>query len=384
MSTLARVDTLTKLGILADAAKYDASCASSGAGKRDSSKTGGIGSTEGMGICHSLHARRPLCVAAEDPAHQLLHLRLRLLCQPRVEQRAARALHHRRSRAAHAGLLQAQLHRRLVPLERDHPRQRLHDGTPGRSRSMPARRPSLRRLHPPQDDPGSIARTACRSGSVRRPPEHQRRTPTETGLRTRAGEKPATNPQRDGRPSLAHRRGQRARKPRRCTSRRNSRPPGRAHRDVGADGADDRAILLASDNSTATIGCGGCTTPASARFPTPPRSCRCKRHRCYANTGCTRPTGCCGSTDSASTKSRLPMHPRRCSPWTSIRNSPGRCATPNAFRWTSTPRRRKCCCAFRGWARATSRASCNRAGMVVSVSAISRDCARRWRKCCRS
>ena len=39
--------------ILADAAKYDASCASSGANKRNSSKTGGIGSTEGMGICHS-------------------------------------------------------------------------------------------------------------------------------------------------------------------------------------------------------------------------------------------------------------------------------------------------------------------------------------------
>ena len=46
--------TLTrKLAILADAAKYDASCASSGSEKRDSSKTGGIGSTEGSGICHS-------------------------------------------------------------------------------------------------------------------------------------------------------------------------------------------------------------------------------------------------------------------------------------------------------------------------------------------
>ena len=42
-----------KLAILADAAKYDASCASSGSEKRDSSKTGGIGSTEGSGICHS-------------------------------------------------------------------------------------------------------------------------------------------------------------------------------------------------------------------------------------------------------------------------------------------------------------------------------------------
>ncbi|CAM5378688.1 hypothetical protein MAUB1S_06471 [Mycolicibacterium aubagnense] len=42
-----------KLAILSDAAKYDASCASSGAEQRDSSKSGGIGSTEGMGICHS-------------------------------------------------------------------------------------------------------------------------------------------------------------------------------------------------------------------------------------------------------------------------------------------------------------------------------------------
>jgi len=43
----------TKLGILADAAKYDASCASSGTDSRNSSKGKGIGSTEGMGICHS-------------------------------------------------------------------------------------------------------------------------------------------------------------------------------------------------------------------------------------------------------------------------------------------------------------------------------------------
>lgn len=41
-----------KLAILADAAKYDASCASSGTEKRDS-RQGGIGSTEGMGICHA-------------------------------------------------------------------------------------------------------------------------------------------------------------------------------------------------------------------------------------------------------------------------------------------------------------------------------------------
>ena len=45
--------TVDKLAILADAAKYDASCASSGASKRNSLAARGIGSTEGMGICHS-------------------------------------------------------------------------------------------------------------------------------------------------------------------------------------------------------------------------------------------------------------------------------------------------------------------------------------------
>jgi putative DNA modification/repair radical SAM protein len=42
-----------KLEILADAAKYDASCASSGAPKRDSTGQDGLGATSGMGICHS-------------------------------------------------------------------------------------------------------------------------------------------------------------------------------------------------------------------------------------------------------------------------------------------------------------------------------------------
>lgn len=40
-----------KLTILADAAKYDASCASSGSNRER--KKNGLGNTEGMGICHS-------------------------------------------------------------------------------------------------------------------------------------------------------------------------------------------------------------------------------------------------------------------------------------------------------------------------------------------
>ena len=45
--------TPQKLAILADAAKYDASCSSSGTSKRHSLGGRGIGSTEGSGICHS-------------------------------------------------------------------------------------------------------------------------------------------------------------------------------------------------------------------------------------------------------------------------------------------------------------------------------------------
>ena len=47
------MDLNRKLAILADAAKYDASCASSGTYKRDSVGGRGMGSTEGAGICHS-------------------------------------------------------------------------------------------------------------------------------------------------------------------------------------------------------------------------------------------------------------------------------------------------------------------------------------------
>ncbi len=45
------MDTRQKLEILADAAKYDASCASSGS--KQTRRGSQIGSTEGMGICHS-------------------------------------------------------------------------------------------------------------------------------------------------------------------------------------------------------------------------------------------------------------------------------------------------------------------------------------------
>jgi putative DNA modification/repair radical SAM protein len=50
---MVQLSILEKLAILSDAAKYDASCASSSAPKRNSADGKGLGSTEGMGICHS-------------------------------------------------------------------------------------------------------------------------------------------------------------------------------------------------------------------------------------------------------------------------------------------------------------------------------------------
>ncbi|MDJ0934917.1 MAG: putative DNA modification/repair radical SAM protein [Kiloniellales bacterium] len=50
---MAQLDLKQKLAILSDAAKYDASCASSGGSKRDSRDGKGLGSNEGSGICHA-------------------------------------------------------------------------------------------------------------------------------------------------------------------------------------------------------------------------------------------------------------------------------------------------------------------------------------------
>lgn len=50
---MAKMTLRDKLAILSDAAKYDASCASSGTSRRDSRDGKGLGSTEGSGICHA-------------------------------------------------------------------------------------------------------------------------------------------------------------------------------------------------------------------------------------------------------------------------------------------------------------------------------------------
>ncbi|EYD72316.1 putative DNA modification/repair radical SAM protein [Limimaricola hongkongensis] len=53
MNTMTTHSLERKLAILSDAARYDASCASSGTSRRDSKDGKGLGSTEGSGICHA-------------------------------------------------------------------------------------------------------------------------------------------------------------------------------------------------------------------------------------------------------------------------------------------------------------------------------------------
>ena len=53
MNIMAQYSLSQKLAILSDAAKYDASCASSGTNRRDSRGGKSLGSSEGSGICHA-------------------------------------------------------------------------------------------------------------------------------------------------------------------------------------------------------------------------------------------------------------------------------------------------------------------------------------------
>lgn len=74
-------NVLTKLKILAESAKYDVSCASSGTVR--SNKPGMLGNTVGgWGICHSFAEERTVHLLAQSHADQLLYLRLCLLYQP--------------------------------------------------------------------------------------------------------------------------------------------------------------------------------------------------------------------------------------------------------------------------------------------------------------
>ena len=137
------MDIHTKLSILADAAKYDASCASSGSRGRRAGP-GGIGHTDGIGILPQLHARWPLCVAAQAAAHELLHLD----CAYCINRRSSgvRRARSRLTTSSGSRWSSTATTSKGFPQLRDHSRLRLHDGTARHCRPALAPDPRLRRI----------------------------------------------------------------------------------------------------------------------------------------------------------------------------------------------------------------------------------------------
>ena len=136
---MAQLDTREKLAILADAAKYDASCASSGTAKRTSEGGKGIGSTEGMGICHA-YAPDGRCIS-------LLKILLTNSCIFDCHyciNRKSSNVRRARFTAEEVVKLTLAFYRRNyiegpVPLVGHHPFLQLHDGANGRGRAIAAR-----------------------------------------------------------------------------------------------------------------------------------------------------------------------------------------------------------------------------------------------------
>ena len=163
-----------KLRILADAAKYDASCASSGAPKRSGGKSG-LGSTTGAGICH-----------AYTPDGRCVSL-LKILLTNWCLYDCAYCVNRRSSNTPRARFtveevvtLTIEFYKRNyieglflssgVMKSPDHTMEEL---TP--RRPHPAPRPRLRRLHPPQGHPRGQPLAPRAGRPLGRPPVDQPR-----------------------------------------------------------------------------------------------------------------------------------------------------------------------------------------------------------------
>ena len=66
------MELIDKLKILADSAKYDASCSSSGSKRKNTSD--GIGNGETAGICHSWGADRKMYFPTQNFNEQCMYL----------------------------------------------------------------------------------------------------------------------------------------------------------------------------------------------------------------------------------------------------------------------------------------------------------------------
>ncbi len=96
-----------KLEILADAAKYDVSCSSSGGNRKNK---GGLGNSHTAGICHSFHRRWQMYFFAQNSLDQSLHLRLFILRFQKIKRHKTGSFHGGRSGRSHHEFLPQKLH----------------------------------------------------------------------------------------------------------------------------------------------------------------------------------------------------------------------------------------------------------------------------------
>ena len=334
-----------KLEILADAAKYDASCASSGTEKRDSrpgTASRGIGSTEGMGICHA-YAPDGRCISL-----------LKVLLTNACVFDCAYCVNRAGSNVQRARFTVPE----LVGLTLDFYRRNYIEGlflssgiirSPDytmeqvvRGGARAARGPRLPRLHPPQDHPRSLARTAGRGRPLRRPPFHQHRDAARAVAEAPRAREGFLRPSAAPWPGCASGSTRRARPrpppaaPPRWPTRRASPRPGNPRRWWSAPTRPTTAPCSApASTSTAATASSASTTPPIRPSPTPRACCRRNRRPCCASTASTRPIGCSASTASNSTRSwPAPGRAAACSTSASTRSSPGRSATATASPWT--------------------------------------------------
>ena len=101
-----------KLEILADAAKYDAACTSSGLDR--AGRPGTIGSTTLAGCCHSFSADGRVYLPFKGAHDQRVRLRLSILRQPPVQRPAPAAFTPRELCELTMGFYRRQLHRGAV------------------------------------------------------------------------------------------------------------------------------------------------------------------------------------------------------------------------------------------------------------------------------
>ena len=159
---------MEKLRILAESAKYDVSCSSSGTVRKG--KQGMVGSTVGgVGICHSF--------ADDGRCISLLKVMLTNYClhQSSFKRHQTRHALCQRTRGDHDGVLSAQLYRRAVSQQRCRAQPRLHNGAPHSHCPRPATGSSLQRLYPSEKHSWLFAGTAQRGRALCRPHECEHR-----------------------------------------------------------------------------------------------------------------------------------------------------------------------------------------------------------------